>query len=75
MQCSNTEAYNENEQRMQHLLEIVPGATFVECIYDRKWWIAIVKQRSDKHGDNLVSFMTPSGEAKQYYWPAKEDIC
>ena len=30
---------------------------------------------SDEHDDNLVSFMTPSGEAKQYYWPAREDIC
>ena len=74
MQCSNTEAYNKNEQRMQHLLKIVPGATFVACIYDRKWWIGIVKQRSDEHDDNLVSFITPSGEAKRYYSPAKEDI-
>ena len=42
-------------------------------MYDRHWWIGIVKQKSDEHDDNLVSFMTPSGEAEQYYWPAKED--
>ena len=60
---------------MQHPIEIVPGGTFVICMYDRHWWIGIVKQKSDEHDDNLVSFMTPSGEAKQYYWPAKEDSC
>jgi len=43
--------------------EIVPGRTFVACIYDRKPWIGIIKEKSDEHDDNLVSFMTPSGEA------------
>ena len=51
---------------MQHLLEVVPGGIFFACIYDRKWWIGIVKQKSDEHDNNLVSFMTPR---------AKEDIC
>ena len=41
---------------------------------DRKCWIGIVKQKSDEQ-DNVMTFMTPSGEAKQYYWPAFKDIC
>ena len=56
-------------------MEIVPDVTFVACIYDLRWWIGIVKQESAEHGDYLVSFMIPSGEAKQYYWPEKKDIC
>jgi len=73
--AANTERQDKNEQRMQHVREIVPGGIFIACIYDHKPWIVIVKEKSDEHDDNLVSFMTPSGEAKQYYWPANEDIC
>ena len=56
-------------------MEIVPDVTFVACIYDLRWCIGIVKQESAEHGDYLVSFMIPSGEAKLYYWPGKKDIC
>ena len=61
--AANTEGQDNNEQRMQHVREIVPGGTFVACIYDRKPWIGIIKEKSDEHDDNVVSFMTPSDEA------------
>ena len=56
-------------------MEIVPDVAFIACIYDLRWCIGIVKQESAEHGDYLISFMIPSGEAKQYYWPEKKDIC
>ena len=50
-------------------------ATIVACIYDRKWQIGIVKQGRDEHDYKLVSFMTPTGDAKQYYWTVQQDVC
>lgn len=63
------------EEFTESLIEILPGATFVACIYDHKWWLGLVKQFSEEHGNYLVSFMNPSGEAKQYFWREKEDSC
>ena len=54
---------------------ISPGSTFVACVYDHKWWIGIVKEKSEEHGDYHINFMHPSGEAKQYTWPDREDLC
>jgi hypothetical protein len=55
--------------------DISPGSTFLACVYDSKWWIGIVKDKSEEHSDFQVSFMVPSGEAKQYTWPETEDTC
>lgn len=62
-------------ERSHHDDEINPGSTFIVCAYDTKWWIGIVKDKSDEFEDYLVSFMNPSGEAKQYFWPEREDTC
>ena len=54
---------------------LLPRVTFVDCLYDSKWWIGSVKDKSEDYSDYLISFMKPSGEAKQYYWSEKEDNC
>lgn len=56
-------------------LEISLGVTYVACVYDNKWWIGIVKDKSEDYNDYFISFMKPSGEAKQYCWPAEGDNC
>jgi hypothetical protein len=65
----------EKEPMEETLLEISPGGTFVACVYDDKWWIGIVREKSEDYDDYLITFLNPSGEAKQYYWPEKEDYC
>jgi hypothetical protein len=55
--------------------EILPGSTYIACQYDRKWWVGMVKDKSDDFDDYLVTFMTPSGLSLQYFWPVKQDIC
>ena len=39
------------------------------------WWIGMVVSKSVEFDDYLVTFMTPSGLAKQYFWATKEDTC
>ena len=65
----------DQEEDTENSIEILPGATFIACIYNNKWWLGLVKQFSEEYGDYLVSFMHPSGEAKQYFWRDKEDSC
>ena len=70
----------DNDQTIEEIdslegLELSPGATFVVCQYDMKWWIGLVKSKSEEFDDYFISFMTPSGQAKQYSWPDKEDTC
>ena len=55
--------------------EILPGSTYIACQYNRKWWVGMVKDKSDEFDDYLVTFMTPSGLPKQYFWPSKQDTC
>lgn len=66
---------SDDENTCEPIFENYPVSSFIACIYEQKWWIGIVKQQSDEHNDLLVSFMHPSGEAKQYSWPQKEDSC
>jgi hypothetical protein len=55
--------------------EILPGSTYIACQYDRKWWVGMVKDKSEDFDDYLVTFMTPSGLSKQYFWQEKQDTC
>jgi hypothetical protein len=66
---------DDNEDTGRTIFENYPDSSFIACIYERKWWIGIVKQKSDEYDDLFISFMHPSGEAKQYSWPQKEDAC
>lgn len=70
--CSEIE---DNEDTNRSTLENYPDSSFIACIYEQKWWIGIVKQKSNEHDDLFISFMHPSGEAKQYSWPHAEDAC
>ena len=65
----------DQEEDTENAIEILPGATFIACIYNNKWWLGLVKQVSEEYGDYSVSFIHLSGEAKQYFWRDKEDSC
>lgn len=69
----NTESSSEFDNA--DVAEILPGSTYVACQYDRKWWVGMIKEKSNDFDDYLVTFMTPSGLSKQYFWPAKQDTC
>ena len=66
---------NTVDEPSEPILDIYPVSSFVACTCERQWWIGTVKLKSDEHNDLLISFMHPSGEAKQYSWPQKEDAC
>ena len=63
----------KNVDARETSLEIFQGVTYVACVYDNKWWIGIVKDKSEDYVDYFISFMKPSGEVKQYCWSAEGD--
>ena len=73
--CDTDGSESSSELGNADSTEILPGSTYIACQYDRKWWVGMVKYKSDDFDDYLVTFMTPSGLCKQYFWPAKQDTC
>lgn len=71
----NDDDISKNKNTADIEIDISPGATFLACVYESKWWIGIVKQKSDEFDDYFISFMSPSGRAQKYIWPEKEDTC
>ena len=49
--------------------------SLVCCQYDDNFYIRLVKQSSDEHGDFFIQFMTPGCPSNQYFWPENEDTC
>jgi len=56
------------------LIQCEPGQ-YVGCLYDNKWWVGLIREKSDEEGDLLIVFMHPHGPARSFHWPAREDIC
>jgi hypothetical protein len=73
--CDTDDGQDITEIKDKDSMEISPGATFVACQYERKWWIGLAKLKSEEFDDYFVSFMMPSGLSRQYFWPEKEDTC
>lgn len=48
---------------------------YVCCLYDNLPWIGRVEEISDEFGDYHITFMHPSGPAKQFHWPSHNDQC
>ena len=64
----------ENVLDVNELLEINDN-DYVCCQYDDNFYIRLVKQSSDEHGDFFIQFMTPGCPSNQYFWPENEDTC
>ena len=55
--------------------EILPGSTYIACQYDRKWWVGMLKDKSEDFDNYLITFMTSNRLSKEYFWPEKQDTC
>ena len=55
--------------------DVSPGDSFVACQFDIKGWLGLVKVRSDEFDDYFINFMNRCNQAKQYFFPDKEDTC
>ena len=75
--------YNEPEEESQQASEETLDATtcqpgqYVAAIYDHKWYIGLIADRSDEGEDILVKFMktTQSKESYRLTWPRQDDTC
>ena len=56
-------------------IEQVRAGSYVACQYERDWFAGIVVDASVEHNDVQVKFVHPKGPAKNFFWPAREDIC
>ena len=48
---------------------------YVAAIYDNEWYIGIVKERSDEHGDVTINFMSRNRNTNIIAWPSPKDEC
>ena len=48
---------------------------YVAAIYDNEWYIGIVKERSDEHGDVTINFMSRNVNTNIVAWPSRKDEC
>ena len=47
---------------------------FVTCVYDNKWWLALILQADKDDGEVKVKFLQSSGPSPSICYPTKEDI-
>ena len=50
-----------------------PGK-YVACLYDGNWWIGIIREKSEEHGDVLVSFLHPHGPEDMKIYELTDDM-
>ena len=55
-------------------LDVEPG-WYISCVYDGRWWIGTVIDKSEEFQDVSVKFMPPAGPAASFHWPVREDVC
>ncbi|MES9880157.1 MAG: hypothetical protein ABW185_04670 [Sedimenticola sp.] len=48
---------------------------YVCCLYDGKWWIGLIRDKSEEDEDVQISLMHPHGPARSFQWPQREDLC
>ena len=53
----------------------VSAGSFYACMYDKDWFIGVVKYVSKEHNDVMVKFMHPKNLSKHYFWPSRDDEC
>ena len=45
------------------------------AIYDNQWYIGMVTERADEHGDVIISFMSRNSSTNIISWPSRKDEC
>ena len=59
----------------QYAIEKVEVGSYIGCLYDRQWFVGLVRDLSFEHNDVNVKFMHPKGPANAFFWPDREDNC
>ena len=55
---------------------ITPGiGPYVAAIYDNKWYVGIVTERSEENGDVTINFMSRNINTNIIAWPSHKDEC
>ena len=48
---------------------------YVAAIYDNEWYVGMVTERSEEHGDVTINFMTRNINTSIIAWPSRKDEC
>ena len=56
-------------------IESVTLGQYVAAVYDNKWYIGIVTEQSEEHGDVIVNFVSRNSEINILTWPSRKDEC
>jgi len=54
---------------------LVQPGQYISFVYDGKWWLGNIVDKSEECEDVKVQFMHPPGPSASLYWPRREDVC
>ena len=72
---SGTFTFKNSADTVSNLQSNVKAMDYVACKYDANWWIGIVLVMDDEEQDLQIQFLHPSGPARNFYWPPRNDTC
>lgn len=70
--CISKHATPQSSIQENEHSNILPGQ-FVACVYERKWYVGNITERSNENQDCLVSFMKRNDDI--FSWPNRKDCC
>lgn len=56
-------------------IERVTLGQYVAAVYDNQWYIGIVTEQSEEHGDVTINFMSRNSDTNILTWPSRKDEC
>lgn len=56
-------------------IEPVTLGQYVAAVYDNQWYIGIVTEQSEEHGDVTINFMSRNSDTNILTWPSRKDEC
>ena len=68
----STDFVRAESEQILPALNISTGQ-YVSVIYDEKWYIGIVSEQSQEHGDVVINFLTQNVETMTFTWPPRKD--
>jgi hypothetical protein len=78
-QTTVTLAAGDNEVKNDISAESIPQnitpGQYVAAVYDGKWYIGMVTEWSQEHGDVVINFMTRNVDSNTITWPSRKDEC
>ena len=53
--------------------QVFKQADFVDDANDQQWYVGMIIETDEKHGDFLINFMQPHGTSNTFNWPNLQD--